>query len=69
MLCDPPPANEEILPEASQGSYFFNRIGRLLPVAQDSIGAKVEVGGRLFVAERRSGKLSIRFKIFGRVFC
>jgi hypothetical protein len=28
MLCDPPPANAEILPEASQGSYFFNRIGQ-----------------------------------------
>jgi hypothetical protein len=33
MLCDPPPANEEILPEASQGSYFFNRIGRFLTFA------------------------------------
>ena len=32
MLCDPPPANAEILPEASQGSYFFNRIGRFVPV-------------------------------------
>ena len=53
----------------SGSTDFFNRIGRLLPVAQDSIGAKVEVGGRLFVAERRSGKPSIRFKIFGRVFC
>ncbi|MCS7635702.1 hypothetical protein N0465_22990, partial [Pseudomonas aeruginosa] len=31
-LCDPPPANEEILPEVGQGSYFFNRIGRFLPV-------------------------------------
>ena len=28
MLCDPPAANEEILPEASQGCYFFNRIGQ-----------------------------------------
>lgn len=28
MLCDPPPANEEILPEVGQGSYFFNRIGQ-----------------------------------------
>jgi hypothetical protein len=28
-------ANAEILPEASQGSYFFNRIGRFLPVASD----------------------------------
>jgi hypothetical protein len=36
MLCDPPPANEEILPEASQGSYFFNRIGRFLLVATGS---------------------------------
>jgi len=27
-------ANAEILPEASQGSYFFNRIGRFLPVAK-----------------------------------
>jgi hypothetical protein len=39
MLCDPPPANEEILPEASQGSYFFNRIGRFLPIATGSYGA------------------------------
>jgi len=27
MLCDPPPTNEAILPQAKQGSYFFNRIG------------------------------------------
>jgi hypothetical protein len=26
-------ANAEILPQARQGSYFFNRIGRFLPVA------------------------------------
>jgi hypothetical protein len=25
-------ANAEILPQARQGSYFFNRIGRLLPI-------------------------------------
>jgi len=25
-------ANAEILPQARQGSYFFNRIGRFLPV-------------------------------------
>ncbi|MBY8950060.1 hypothetical protein J1G35_29740, partial [Pseudomonas sp. SH10-3B] len=25
-------ADAEILPQARQGSYFFNRIGRLLPV-------------------------------------
>jgi len=31
MLCDPPPTNEAILPQAKQGSYFFNRIGRYLP--------------------------------------
>ena len=28
MLCDPPPANEAILPQVKQGSYFFNRIGQ-----------------------------------------
>lgn len=27
-------ANAEILPQARQESYFFNRIGRLLPVAR-----------------------------------
>ena len=27
-------ANAEILPQARQGSYFFNRIGRLLPIAR-----------------------------------
>ena len=27
-------ANVEILPQASQGSYFFNTIGREMPVAQ-----------------------------------
>ena len=32
MLCDPPPANAEILPQASQGSYFFNKIGRYQPL-------------------------------------
>ena len=32
MLFDPSPANEDILPQASKGSYFFNRIGRYLPV-------------------------------------
>ena len=26
----------KILPQARQGSYFFNRIGRLLPVANGS---------------------------------
>ncbi|MCS7637305.1 hypothetical protein N0390_32580, partial [Pseudomonas aeruginosa] len=31
-LCDPPPANEEILPEVGQGSYFFNRIGQKRPL-------------------------------------
>jgi len=31
MLCDPSPANEDILPQASKGSYFFNRIGQELP--------------------------------------
>jgi hypothetical protein len=29
-------ANAEILPEASQGSYFFNRIGRKPTVANGS---------------------------------
>ena len=29
-------ANAEILPEASQGSYFFNRIGRMRPLMTDS---------------------------------
>tara|TARA_B100001105_G_scaffold215036_1_gene180369 strand:- start:5421 stop:5525 length:105 start_codon:yes stop_codon:yes gene_type:complete len=28
MLFDPSPANEDILPQASKGSYFFNRIGQ-----------------------------------------
>lgn len=28
MLFVPPPANEDILPQARQGSYFFNRIGQ-----------------------------------------
>jgi hypothetical protein len=31
MLFVPPPANEDILPQARQGSYFFNRIGQKLP--------------------------------------
>ena len=41
MLCDPPPANEEILPEASQGSYFFNRIGRMQPFKDGAYLSKV----------------------------
>jgi hypothetical protein len=28
-------ADAEILPQARQGSYFFNRIGRLLPVMSE----------------------------------
>lgn len=32
MLCDPSPANEDILPQASKGSYFFNRIGQKQPL-------------------------------------
>ncbi|MGY3303170.1 hypothetical protein ACVK1X_002458, partial [Pseudomonas sp. PvR086] len=31
MLCASLLANAEILPQARQGSYFFNRIGRSLP--------------------------------------
>jgi hypothetical protein len=31
MICDPLPANYEILPQVKQGSYFFNRIGEKLP--------------------------------------
>jgi len=37
MLRDPPPTNAEILPEVSQRSYFFNRIGRLLPFASGGV--------------------------------
>jgi hypothetical protein len=44
MLCDPPPANEAILPQARQGSYFFNRIGRLLPVAKRSKQPNIAAG-------------------------
>jgi hypothetical protein len=40
MLCDPPPANEAILPQAREGSYFFNRIGQKQPVENDAIGVK-----------------------------
>ena len=32
MSLDLPPANEAMLPQARQGSYFFNGIGRFLPV-------------------------------------
>jgi len=32
-------ANAEILPQARQESYFFNRIGRLLPIGQAGVGA------------------------------
>jgi len=32
-------ANADILPQARQGSYFFNTIGRFLPVATVSYGA------------------------------
>ena len=39
MLCDPPPANEAILPQARKGSYFFNRVGRSLPVTTGSFGS------------------------------
>ncbi len=38
MLCDPQPTNEAILPLAKQGSYFFNRIGRPLPIATAAFG-------------------------------
>lgn len=37
-------ANAEILPQARQGSYFFNRIGRELPVAS-------VINERLFVGQ------------------
>lgn len=37
MLCDPPPANEAILPQVKQGSYFFNRIDPKLPVSNRRI--------------------------------
>ncbi|RMR39038.1 hypothetical protein ALP86_04847 [Pseudomonas amygdali pv. mori] len=33
MLRILPPADGVILPQAKQESYFFNRIGRLLPLA------------------------------------
>ncbi|MGY3306626.1 hypothetical protein ACVK1X_005956, partial [Pseudomonas sp. PvR086] len=36
MLCASLLANAEILPQARQGSYFFNRIGRFLPVVTGS---------------------------------
>ena len=36
MLSDPPPANEAILPETSQGSYFFNRVVRKQPFVTGS---------------------------------
>jgi hypothetical protein len=47
MLRDPPPTNAEILPEVSQRSYFFNRIGQKLPITGwllsiDSAGSAVE---------------------------
>lgn len=32
-LCDPPPANGEILPQARERSYFFNRIDPLRSVS------------------------------------
>jgi hypothetical protein len=31
-------ANAEILPQARQGSYFFNRIGRFLPLTEGRFG-------------------------------
>ena len=42
MLCDPPPTDEEILPQAKQGSYFFNKIGRSLPVVTKACADQVE---------------------------
>jgi hypothetical protein len=34
-------ANAEILPQARQGSYFFNRIGRFQPVVAGSYRSRV----------------------------
>ena len=42
MLFVPPPANEDILPQARQGSYFLNRIGRSLPVVTTACAGQVE---------------------------
>jgi len=50
MLCDPPPANEEILPEASQGSYFFNRIDPKQPVSTGKKRPKAVIHKRLLPA-------------------
>jgi hypothetical protein len=43
MLCASLLANAEILPQDRQGSYFFNRIGRFLPVATGS-NAQISFG-------------------------
>ncbi|MFJ7884761.1 hypothetical protein ACIQYF_14905 [Pseudomonas sp. NPDC096917] len=31
-------ANADILPQAKQGSYFFNRIGRFMPIKAHPVG-------------------------------
>ena len=54
MLCDPPPANEEILPEASQGSYFFNRIGHKQPIGLDYTEVLSEIICMLIECQRCS---------------
>lgn len=40
-------ANAEILPQARQGSYFFNRIGRFLPSATNLLLAQLRKIGDL----------------------
>ena len=42
MLRASPLANTEILPQARQGSYFFNRIARSLPVVTTACAGQVE---------------------------
>ncbi|KPM68597.1 hypothetical protein HB13667_00880 [Pseudomonas putida] len=74
MLRTLPLADEQILPQAKQESYFFNRVGQLRPSRQAAIGQKQSSMGdsnRLWIQQVNTtrfiiaGGVSFRLRLIG----